>query len=144
MLQGVPDHDIKLRNDLEQGLAAMIRVTNAVNTQQRQATTQTIVENLQKRVQDWRNLDATALGDLLLVDVVWITTSDDYYEAHVFLFHDMALCFWDPSVPDNGTKHTAPDIPLAHSTHASSSLVLRHRFRLSDVIFASSYLRPSK
>jgi hypothetical protein len=131
MLQDLPQHEIELRHELEQGLSAITRVTDRVDMKQRMAATQTIVDNLQHRVSDWKDLELTELGELLLVDVLTVTTSDDRCETHVFLFHDMLLCLVDDPSP------APPGHFSAHASSASSALVLQHHFRLLDVLFAT-------
>jgi hypothetical protein len=157
MLKTIHDSNADLKSELEQGLAAMTRVSDVVNAKQRRATTQTIVEHLGSRVKDWQGLNVADFGDLLLVDVLTVVAPNDRYESHVFLFQDMILCLWDsanspPIILPRKLKRggmnkrrrpsetiKSPRLPgPKNRVNVASSLLLKHAVRLSDVIFATS------
>jgi hypothetical protein len=134
----------------------MIRVVNKVNKRQRKASTDKVVENLSQRVKEWDGLNVAELGDLLLVDVLTVLSTDELYEAHVFLFDDSILCFWDsaglPPISSSrklkrgglntrrkrsGGLGSPPVAPAPRLNNTESDLILKHRVRLSEVVFVT-------
>jgi hypothetical protein len=144
--------------ELEEGLNAMTRVCQAVNLRQRRMATQAMVDNLINRVKDWKGLDTTTFGDLILVDVLNVAGAVYQHESHVFLFQNILLCLSDVAhsqvevssrMKRNGairrkTLSEAVNTPRKDVDNAKAELVLEYYVLFSDIIFASSSIEPGQ
>ncbi|KAI9302579.1 Dbl homology domain-containing protein, partial [Cunninghamella echinulata] len=77
--------------EMEEGLEAIKRVTEKVNETQRQHENIQAVEDLKKRVDDWRGINIEGYGSLLLHEKMNMTINDNAREVHGFFFERSLL-----------------------------------------------------
>ncbi|ORZ17649.1 hypothetical protein BCR42DRAFT_325229 [Absidia repens] len=77
--------------EMENGLNAIKRVTEKVNETQRQHENIQAVEDLKKRVDDWKGINVDGYGGLLLQEKVTMTSNDNSRDVHAFFFEKSLL-----------------------------------------------------
>ncbi|CAO3595175.1 unnamed protein product [Absidia cylindrospora] len=77
--------------EMEEGLEAIKRVTEKVNETQRQHENIQAVEDLKKRVDDWKGINVDSYGSLLLQEKVTMTSNDNSRDVHAFFFEKSLL-----------------------------------------------------
>ncbi|KAI8075020.1 hypothetical protein BC940DRAFT_324238 [Gongronella butleri] len=77
--------------EMDQGLEAIKRVTEKVNETQRRHENVQAVEDLKKRVDDWKSINIDNYGQLLLQEKVTMTNGDYTKDVHAFFFERALL-----------------------------------------------------
>ncbi|KAI8371750.1 uncharacterized protein BYT42DRAFT_595148 [Radiomyces spectabilis] len=77
--------------EMEEGLEAIKRVAGKVNETQRQHENIQAVEELKKRVDNWKGHTIEGYGNLLVQDKLLMSSNDSERELHVFLFEKALL-----------------------------------------------------
>ncbi|KAH8550814.1 hypothetical protein BGW37DRAFT_457143 [Umbelopsis sp. PMI_123] len=85
------DKDWPHYNEMNDGLEAIQRVTSRVNEVQRQYENLQIVQDLKRRVEDWKGYAVEQFGQLLLQDKFLMATNDAERELQVFFFEKILL-----------------------------------------------------
>ncbi|KAI8097158.1 uncharacterized protein BX664DRAFT_325678 [Halteromyces radiatus] len=78
--------------EMDDGLESIKRVTEKVNETQRQHENIQAVEDLKKRVDDWKGISIDGYGSLLLQEKITMTSNDNSRDLHAFFF-EKALLF---------------------------------------------------
>lgn len=95
------DKDWAYYNEAQASVEAIRRVTEKVNETQRQHENVQAVQELKKRLDDWKELTLDGYGNLMLQDKLFISTADtNERELHVFFF-EKALLFCKESKGNN-------------------------------------------
>lgn len=109
-------------HELQMALAAMHEMMSDVNETQRRAENQFLTKELQDRVRDWKGLELSAMGDLLLSGVFPVTSmGDSEQEYHLFLFERVLLC-----CRDRVTSKKTPLTKMRPSANSSLSTASRN------------------
>ncbi|KAI9301382.1 hypothetical protein BJ944DRAFT_243327 [Cunninghamella echinulata] len=82
--------------DLQEGLEAIKRVTEKVNETQRRQENLQMVDQLKRRVEDWKGISIDNCGPLLLQDKVFFTIDGNPREMHVFYFENRLIFCKEP------------------------------------------------
>ncbi|KAI9286560.1 hypothetical protein BC943DRAFT_320941 [Umbelopsis sp. AD052] len=77
--------------EMTEGLESIQRVTSRVNEVQRQYENLQIVQDLKRRVEDWKGYAVEQFGQLLLQDRFLMATNDAERELQVFFFEKILL-----------------------------------------------------
>ncbi|KAM3584613.1 Guanine nucleotide exchange factor for Cdc42p [Umbelopsis sp. WA50703] len=85
------DKDWPHISEMNDGLESIQRVTSRVNEVQRQYENLQIVEDLKRRVEDWKGYAVEQFGQLALQDKFMMATNDAERELHVFFFEKILL-----------------------------------------------------
>jgi len=85
------DKDWPHYTEMNDGLESIQRVTSRVNEVQRQYENLQIVEDLKRRVDDWKGYAVEQFGQLLLQDKFLMATNDAERELQVFFFEKILL-----------------------------------------------------
>lgn len=75
-----------------EGLETIKRITDRVNETKRKQENDLAVQELARRVEDWKGHDINAFGELLLEEVLPVIKNDTEKEYHVYLFEKIILC----------------------------------------------------
>jgi len=79
-------------DEINRGLRAIKRVADRVNETRRKQENETVVKELERRVEDWKGHSVSSFGVLLLEDVFIMSKDDSEREYHVYLFEKILLC----------------------------------------------------
>ncbi|KAJ3136900.1 hypothetical protein HDU90_002466 [Geranomyces variabilis] len=82
-------------NELSDGLAAIKRVTDLVNEEKRQEENRRIKSDVFERVEDWKGLNTSEFGNLLLSDKFPMNNGEAEKDFELFLFENILLCCKD-------------------------------------------------
>ena len=83
-------------NELQAALDAMQELTLDINETQRRAENTSVSHELQERVRDWKNIDISSLGELLLSGIFPVANQNEVeQEYHVYAFERCVLFFRD-------------------------------------------------
>ncbi|KAI8816152.1 uncharacterized protein EV422DRAFT_591923 [Fimicolochytrium jonesii] len=91
--------------ELKEGLAAIKRVTDLVNEEQRQEENRRIKQDVLDRVEDWKDLDVNEFGSLLLSDRFPMNSGDAEKDFDLFLFETILLCCKDTAKKRKSKKN---------------------------------------
>ncbi|BGP11166.1 Rho guanine nucleotide exchange factor scd1 [Rhodotorula toruloides] len=91
LLKNTPDTG-PFYDELKAGLESIMRVTDKVNEEKRRKDNAQAVDDLARRVEDWKGHDINSFGDLLLQETFVVIKSDNEREYHVYLFERIILC----------------------------------------------------
>jgi cell division control protein 24 len=92
LLKAASPEDYPHYDELKEGVAAAKRIADRINEAQRRTENRDALENLKKRVEDWKGHAIDNFGELLLDDIFVVTKSEVDREYHVFLFEKIILC----------------------------------------------------
>ncbi|KAJ3135641.1 hypothetical protein HDU90_003716 [Geranomyces variabilis] len=81
--------------ELTDGLAAVKRVTDLVNEEKRQEENRRIKSDVFERVEDWKGLNTSEFGNLLLSDKFPMNNGEAEKDFELFLFENILLCCKD-------------------------------------------------
>ncbi|KAG0174328.1 hypothetical protein DFQ28_006758 [Apophysomyces sp. BC1034] len=90
--------------EMEEGLEAIKRVAEKVNETQRQHENMQMVEELKKRVINWKGRSIEDFGKLVLKEKLVMTVNNNDRELHMFLFQTALLMCKDKDVKNRLTK----------------------------------------
>ncbi|GAA5930759.1 uncharacterized protein JCM15063_002450 [Sporobolomyces koalae] len=79
-------------DELKAGLESIMRVTDRVNEEKRRKENLQAVEELGRRVEDWKGHDINSFGDLLLQENFIVIKNDNEREYQVYLFERIICC----------------------------------------------------
>ncbi|GAA5877985.1 hypothetical protein JCM16303_002804 [Sporobolomyces ruberrimus] len=79
-------------DELKAGLESIMRVTDRVNEEKRRKENIQAVEDLGRRVEDWKGHDINSFGDLLLQENFIVIKNDNEREYQVYLFERIICC----------------------------------------------------
>ncbi|GAA6007512.1 hypothetical protein JCM11491_004191 [Sporobolomyces phaffii] len=79
-------------DELKAGLESIMRVTDRVNEEKRRKENLQAVEDLGRRVEDWKGHDINSFGDLLLQENFIVIKNDNEREYQVYLFERIICC----------------------------------------------------
>lgn len=79
-------------DELKAGLESIMRVTDRVNEEKRRKENVQAVEDLGRRVEDWKGHDINSFGDLLLQENFIVIKNDNEREYQVYLFERIICC----------------------------------------------------
>ncbi|GAA6014467.1 hypothetical protein JCM10207_001616 [Rhodosporidiobolus poonsookiae] len=79
-------------DELKAGLESIMRVTDKVNEEKRRKDNGQAVQDLQRRVEDWKGHDIGSFGELLLQETFVVIKSENEREYNVYLFERIILC----------------------------------------------------
>ncbi|GEM11396.1 cell division control protein 24 [Rhodotorula toruloides] len=91
LLKNTPD-TFPFYDELKAGLESIMRVTDKVNEEKRRKDNAQAVDDLARRVEDWKGHDINSFGDLLLQETFVVIKSDNEREYQVYLFERIILC----------------------------------------------------
>ncbi|KAG0174549.1 hypothetical protein DFQ28_005884 [Apophysomyces sp. BC1034] len=105
--------------EMEEGLESIKRVAEKVNETQRKHENIQVVEDLKKRVDDWKGQSIEGYGSLLLQDKLHMSSTVHEREMHVFFF-EKALLICKESKDSTMNKLTRPNaIYIRRRRHGS-------------------------
>ena len=110
-------HEYRHRKELEDGLAASVRIANDVNDVLDSKEKAAIVRELWERVEDWKGHDLASFGQLYMDDHFSVTKGADERQYHIFLFEKMLLC----------CKEVLPDRKDSKKMSKSSSMLRKDK-----------------
>ncbi|KAI9098848.1 Dbl homology domain-containing protein, partial [Phlyctochytrium arcticum] len=96
-------------NELQEGLAAIKRVTDLVNEQKRQEENRRVKQDVIDRVEDWKGLNIGEFGDLLLSDKFPMSTGEAERDYELYLFERILLCCKDTTKKRKSKKGVKDD-----------------------------------
>ncbi|KAJ3208089.1 hypothetical protein HDU67_007027 [Dinochytrium kinnereticum] len=99
-------------DELKEGLDAIKRVTESVNEQKRVEENRNMKNELIERVEDWKGLQASDFGELLLADKFPMTSNDTEREYNLYLFERILLCCKDIGKSKRKSKKNDKDSGL--------------------------------
>lgn len=126
-------------SELQEGLAAIMRVTDRVNETTRKEDNRQAVIELGKRVEDWKGHDISSFGELLLQETFFVLKSDSEREYSVYLFERIILCCKE-SGKEPKNKQKSNSIIKKPANRKPTSLVLKGRIFVNNVTGAIAKL----
>ncbi|TPX63017.1 hypothetical protein PhCBS80983_g00047 [Powellomyces hirtus] len=96
-------------SELKDGLAAIKRVTDLVNEEKRQDENRRIKADVFERVEDWKGLNISEFGSLLLSDKFPMNNGEAEKDFELFLFENILLCCKDTGKKRKSKKGTKDD-----------------------------------
>ncbi|GAA5872747.1 hypothetical protein JCM1840_004507 [Sporobolomyces johnsonii] len=91
LLKNTPDTN-PYYDELKAGLESIMRVTDKVNEEKRRKDNSQAVDDLARRVEDWKGHDINSFGDLLLQETFVVIKNDNEREYNVYLFERIICC----------------------------------------------------
>jgi cell division control protein 24 len=144
-------------DELVEGVAACKRIADRINEAQRRTENRDALENLKRRVEDWKGHATSNFGELLLDDIFVVTKSDVDREYHVFLFEKIILCCKENVHPPMSAKKVGksnsilkkqqPTVPVTgaalQNRKRNTPLLLKGRIFLTNVTSAAPQQRSA-
>ncbi|SAM04375.1 hypothetical protein [Absidia glauca] len=118
--------------EMEEGLEAIRRVTEKVNETQRQHENIQAVEDLKKRVDDWKGINIDGYGSLLLQEKVTMTSNDNSRDVHAFFFEKSLL--FCKETRDSSRNRLTKNNTLSMKKKRSGTLQPKYLILISRVI----------
>lgn len=97
LLKHTPEEATREREDLNDALTTIRRITDRVNETRRSQENEQLVKNLEMRVEDWKGHSLRTFGALLLCDTFTVSKGESEREFRVYLFEHILLCCKDMS-----------------------------------------------
>ncbi|KAI8343985.1 hypothetical protein BC941DRAFT_386335 [Chlamydoabsidia padenii] len=119
-------------SEMEQGLEAIKRVTEKVNETQRQHENIQAVEDLKKRVDDWKGIKIDSYGNLLLQEKVTMTSNDNSRDVHAFFFEKSLL--FCKEIRESSRNRLTKNNTLSMKKKRSGTLQPKYLILISRVI----------
>lgn len=117
--------------EMNEGLESIQRVTSRVNEVQRQYENLQIVEDLKRRVEDWKGYAVEQFGHLALQDKFMMATNDAERELHVFFFEKILLICKEIKDKSRLTKSNSISI---NKKKRRASLQLKGKIFIASII----------
>lgn len=129
--------------ELLDGVESIKRVTEKVNETKRQQENALAVQELDRRVEDWKGHDIRNFGSLLLEDTFMVFKSESEREYHVYLFERIILCCKE--VGNGGGKKGSKSNSILKKpvSKRSTKLQLKGRIFIANVQSARPLYRDS-
>ncbi|KAI9227000.1 MAG: hypothetical protein DHS80DRAFT_17859 [Piptocephalis tieghemiana] len=123
--------------DLQEGIAAIKRVNDRVNSALARVENQAKARELVHRVKDWKEYSVASFGDLLLSSKFVMSTSDSEREMWVYLFERILICCKE--IPQKKAKKSKDG-----TDGTPSQLQLKGRIYMTSVTNVKNISRENK
>lgn len=138
--------DEAIKEDLSTGIAAAERVLSKANEAVNRDMLDEAVEELNKRVDDWKSHKIDHFGSLLLHGVYTVITgrSDQEKDYEIYLFESILLCCKEvqPNKSKEKKDKTKSNIPKPRNKN--NKLQLKGRIFMTNVTEVLSFAKPGK
>ncbi|KAJ3156672.1 hypothetical protein HDU86_003896 [Geranomyces michiganensis] len=101
--------------ELSDGLAAIKRVTDLVNEEKRQEENRRIKADVFERVEDWKGLNTSEFGNLLLSDKFPMNNGEAEKDFELFLFENILLCCKDTNKKRKTKRGNKDEVTTAYA-----------------------------
>ena len=142
--------------ELIDGHESIKRVTDKVNETKRQADNELAVQELGRRVDDWKGHDIVSFGHLLLEDTFTVLKGESEREykvrgradrtwltGQVYLFQRIVLCCKEAGAPQGGKKGSKSNSLLKRPSKRQTTLQLKGRIFIANITRAVPVQRGS-
>ncbi|KAH8914513.1 hypothetical protein BT69DRAFT_1039547 [Atractiella rhizophila] len=137
-LHSATDESYPYRNELSQGLECIKRVTDKVNETKRQKENELAVQELVRRVDDWKGHQVSTFGNLLLEDTFMVLKGMTEREYHVYLFERIVLCCKEAGVPPNKKSSKSNSILKKPPARKRTILQMKGRIFVNNILAAET------
>ncbi|KAK9414805.1 putative Pleckstrin-like protein [Seiridium unicorne] len=142
LLKKSEDPDVK--QDLATGIAAAERVLSKANEAVNRDLLDEAVEDLNKRVDDWKNHKVDHFGSLLRHGVYTVITgrSDQEKDYEIYLFESILLCCKEVQPNKNKDKKDKTKSNVPKPRNKNNKLQLKGRIFMTNVTEVLSFAKP--
>ncbi|GAA6060823.1 hypothetical protein JCM10212_000596 [Sporobolomyces blumeae] len=123
-------------DELKAGLESIMRVTDRVNEEKRRKENLQAVDDLARRVEDWKGHDINSFGDLLLQETFIVIKNDNEREYNVYLFERIICCCKEVGTPGKKDKKSNSILKRPPSQRINK-LQLKGRIFVNNITGAS-------
>lgn len=128
-------------NELQEGLASIMRVTDRVNETKRKEDNRQAVLDLARRVEDWKGHDINSFGELMLQETFSVIKNDSEREYNIYLFERIILCCREVGPPSGKKSSKSNSIARRPPSRQPARLQLKGRIFVNNVIGATAHHR---
>ncbi|ETS78983.1 hypothetical protein PFICI_08836 [Pestalotiopsis fici W106-1] len=136
--------DASIKEDLSTGIAAAERVLSKANEAVNRDMLDEAVEELNRRVDDWKSHKVDHFGSLLLHGVYTVITgrSDQEKDYEIYLFESILLCCKEVQPTKSKEKKDKTKSNIPKSRNKNNKLQLKGRIFMTNVTEVLSFAKP--